>query len=835
MADYNLIAFLATGKLGVVNTTNFGKIPKLKVTDTLDVTNNITTGGTVDGVDLAQLKTDFDAVIDNGIASTDGSITTSGDIGSDDLVVETTFSTTGTANRSIDANDLASVTNGLGADLVGIYDVGSIITATTVADALQENRTAIDAIENNTITGGSGIESTGDIGSDDQALELDTLTEDWDTGTSFKITNMKTPTGSTDAATKGYVDAHAQGLDPKESVDMATAAALPACTASGSGVGKTLTADAVGVLTVDGIVVVLNDRVLVKNQVTGADNGVYKCTTEGTAGVAFVLTRATDCDEDAEVTAGLYVFASEGTVNADSSFVLTTNDPITVDTTALVFDLFSHAGLIEAGTGLTKTGDTINAIGGDGILANADDLEVDLATNPGLQFTSNKLDLKIEANKGLTKSASGLAGVANTAAGLELGASGFAINLEATAPSLAVVSTELGIKFTAAGGLQKSASGTEIKLEEAKGLSLSANGLAAVPDTTKGMGVGASGLAVDLATAGVGTGGLEFDGSGDLQVLTGGAKGIILTATGLEIEIDSTPDTCEVTATGLAVTGLPSLFMINDVQVSSNVTAANLNTLTDGSTATTLHKHNLAYGAQDLAISAAELDQLDGISANVTDTNLNTLTAGSASDADALHTHDSLDTLAEMDDVVITGPADDDLLQYDNATSKWVDRSPSEAGLPEIAANNTYSGTNEFNGNVTIATLIMDGTVKGLQISATVGTGGITVGDTLRWDASGQFVRRDGLDDKICAIATTTAAATATGRGCPFGIIPVTWATGKAPTAHGENVFVCNVTNDEHKWTTDVPTDGTVYPATAVGTGTSASVLFFPFMRMHFE
>lgn len=190
------------------------------------------------------------------------------------------------------------------------------------------------------------------------------------------LTLSADPTNALHAATKQYVDAVATGLDLKASVRVATIAALPACTAAGSGVGKTLTADAVGILTVDGVATVLNDRILVKNQVTGANNGIYKVTTEGTAGVAFVLTRATDADSNTEVNPGMYCFIEEGSL-ADTGFVLTTNATITVDTTSLAFSQFTGTGTILAGAGLTKTGDTIDVIGtADRITANADSIDI---------------------------------------------------------------------------------------------------------------------------------------------------------------------------------------------------------------------------------------------------------------------------------------------------------------------------------------------------------------------------------------------------------------------------------------------------------------------------
>lgn len=157
---------------------------------------------------------------------------------------------------------------------------------------------------------------------------------------SQKITNLATPTADADAATKGYVDSVAQGLDPKQSARAATTANI-----------ATLS----GLLTVDGITVVAGDRVLVKNQSTASQNGIYVAS-------ASAWTRATDMDAWTEVP-NAFVFVEEGSTQADTGWVCTSNAGGTINTTAITWAQFSGAGTYIAGDGLTLTGSTF-AVGG---------------------------------------------------------------------------------------------------------------------------------------------------------------------------------------------------------------------------------------------------------------------------------------------------------------------------------------------------------------------------------------------------------------------------------------------------------------------------------------
>jgi len=180
---------------------------------------------------------------------------------------------------------------------------------------------------------------------------------DMDSGTSATITGLASPTNDSDAATKGYVDALAQGIDAKASVVVATTANI------------TLS----GAQTIDGISVVSGNRVLVKDQSTASQNGIYLCATGS-------WTRTTDADTWDELVAA-FTFVESGTTQANNGYISTITAGGTLGSTSVTFAQFSGAGQVTAGTGMSKSGNTlnVNTASSARIVVGAD--EIDLATS----------------------------------------------------------------------------------------------------------------------------------------------------------------------------------------------------------------------------------------------------------------------------------------------------------------------------------------------------------------------------------------------------------------------------------------------------------------------
>tara|TARA_R100001082_G_scaffold899_1_gene728 strand:- start:1462 stop:3270 length:1809 start_codon:yes stop_codon:yes gene_type:complete len=206
---------------------------------------------------------------------------------------------------------------------------------------------------------------------------------------SQKITGMADPTQAQDAATKAYVDSVQQGLDVKDACRVATTANI------------TLS----GTQTIDGVSVSADERVLVKNQSTASENGIYLCKAGSWA-------RAADLSAG-EHASGAFFFIEEGTVNADNGFVCTTNDSAdTVGTHSLVFTQFSGAGQITAGAAMTKSGNTLNVgVDDSSIEVSSDALRVKASgiTNAMLAGSINAAKLTLDSVGGIANAGGGLA------------------------------------------------------------------------------------------------------------------------------------------------------------------------------------------------------------------------------------------------------------------------------------------------------------------------------------------------------------------------------------------------------------------------------------------
>ena len=217
--------------------------------------------------------------------------------------------------------------------------------------------------------------------SDDLPSILHTKISDFDTGVrtnrldqmasptasvslnSQTITNLADPVNTQDAATRGFVEATAQGLDVKDSCVAATTGNIVISTALNNGD------------TLDGVTLSTNDRVLVKDQSTASENGIYK--------VGSSPARVDDLAAGADA-AGMFTFIEQGTVNADNGFVCTSNKgSAVVGSNNLTFAQFAGAGQITASDGLSKSGNT---------------LSVDLKANGGLVIESAEIALDLAAS-----------------------------------------------------------------------------------------------------------------------------------------------------------------------------------------------------------------------------------------------------------------------------------------------------------------------------------------------------------------------------------------------------------------------------------------------------
>ena len=391
-----------------------------------------------------------------------------------------------------------------------------------------------------------------------------------------KLTNLGTPTAAGDAASKSYVDATASGLSLKNSCQAATASALPSNVYNNgsSGVGATLTMVSTGVVTIDGYTPVLNDRVLVKNEATGANNGIYSVTVAGAIGVALVLTRTTDSNTAAELETA-FTFIENGTANAATGWVNTNTGTITIGTTALTYTQFSGAGTYTNGTGLALTGNVFSVnYGSSGSTAcvGNDSRLSDARTPVGSALTSAHIWVGNGSNVAASVAMSGNVTIDNTGAttignsvvtNAMLAGSIAASKLVGT--DIATVGTitagiwhgtKIGTLYGGTGLDTSAAANGTLLIGNGSGLSLATLTAGSNITITNGSGtitIAASGGSVSIGGA-VGSSTnydiLSIDGSGNLSQISPSTSGYVLTSNGT-----SAAATFQAAVTGSTCTG----------------------------------------------------------------------------------------------------------------------------------------------------------------------------------------------------------------------------------------------------------------------------------------
>jgi hypothetical protein len=255
-----------------------------------------------------------------------------------------------TTNKGVASFDSTDFTVSSGAVTVNAITLGSTAlnpgaTVTALAGLTQLDVDNV-RVDTNTI---STTDTNGDLVLSPNGTGTVTVPSGYKNRTGF---------GANSLVSKEYVDAIKQALDVKASVRLATTANL---SANYNNSGGTLTnSGSNAALSLDGVTVVAGNRILVKDQSSGAENGIYVVTTVGDGSTAWVLTRADDANASAEMTGGVFTFVEEGTVGADNGYVFTHNGAPTLGSTALTVSQFSGAGQIVAGDALSKSGNTLN-------------------------------------------------------------------------------------------------------------------------------------------------------------------------------------------------------------------------------------------------------------------------------------------------------------------------------------------------------------------------------------------------------------------------------------------------------------------------------------------
>ena len=354
---------------GLVNATGNVAGGNLTSAGVVEVTGNVIGGNlTTAGLVLATGNVTGGNLTTAGAADVTGNIS-AGNIAGGNLVQASFFTGTlidGTSNITITNNGNVTLVAEGNASMV-VTDTGANIVGTVNANGVA----TLGSIVTAQITGAGSGNLTLTAGSADDYVEIrPTGTGQVHVG-GFKIESLGSPTASTDAATKQYVDDVAQGLAvqaPAICGSTDTLAVMSGGTVTydngTAGVGATLTISGDTLTVIDGVTLTVGDRIVIKDEASLPNNGIYTYTS------TTVLTRATDFDTPTEMAGGDFVFVQQGTLYNDTGWVMT--DPVTtVGTSDVTFVQFSGAGSFTAGAGLTLTGTVFSV--------NTDNLTTDIS------------------------------------------------------------------------------------------------------------------------------------------------------------------------------------------------------------------------------------------------------------------------------------------------------------------------------------------------------------------------------------------------------------------------------------------------------------------------
>jgi hypothetical protein len=570
----------ATGNVSGANLTSGGVV---------EVTGNVIGGNiTTVGVVSATGNVSGGNITTAGLVSATGN-GTFGNVSGGNLVSASFF--TGTL---IDGTSNITVNNNGNVDLVSAGNTTVVITSTgaNVTGTLNANGIAtFGSVVSSQLTAVVGGNLTLTAGSTDQYVEIrPTGTGQVHVG-GFKIESLGTPTASTDAATKQYVDDVAQGLAIQAPAIVASTGTL--ATMSGgtvtydngtAGVGATLTISGSTLTVIDGITLSTDDRIVIKDEATSAHNGIYTYTS------STVLTRATDFDTPTEMAGGDFVFIQQGTVYNDTGWVMT--DPVTtIGTDPVTFVQFSGAGSFTAGAGLTLTGTVFSV--------NTDNLTTDIAGGNVVVKTSAQLTTpNIGEATGTSLTATGnVAGGNLTTAGI-VSATGNIIGGNVYANSGTIGASLLTGTLTTAAQPNVTSVGTLTSLTVTGNTSsgnLSTGGIVSATGNVSGGNITTAGN-IDT-TAGIFNG----DGYGISNIAAGNIVGLnlsgisngtsnvdIATVNGnITLSVNSVSNVAIITATGLEVAGTAGISGDANIAGVVNVGVSEISTIGAESVTTT--------------------------------------------------------------------------------------------------------------------------------------------------------------------------------------------------------------------------------------------------------